>query len=58
MYFDILVLRVLEDGHYRRVGSTKECHADVRVMPQYLDEAWARLYPAFLDLPGERAPAP
>ena len=29
--------------------------ADVRVMPEYLDEAWQRLYPAFADLPGERA---
>lgn len=26
------LLRVLEDGHYRRVGSTKECHADVRII--------------------------
>jgi DNA-binding NtrC family response regulator len=26
------LLRVLEDGHYRRVGSTKEGHADVRVI--------------------------
>jgi DNA-binding NtrC family response regulator len=25
-------LRVLEDGHYRRVGGTKECQADVRVV--------------------------
>ena len=25
-------LRVLEDGHYRRVGGTKECYADVRVI--------------------------
>ena len=32
--------------------------ADVRVMPEYLDEAWQRLYGAFADLPGERAPAP
>ena len=32
--------------------------SDVRVMPEYLDEAWLRLYPAFADLPGERAPAP
>ena len=32
--------------------------ADVRVMPEYLDDAWKRLYPAFADLPGERAPAP
>ena len=32
--------------------------ADVRIMPQYLDEAWARLYPAFADLPGARAAAP
>jgi DNA-binding NtrC family response regulator len=26
------LLRVLEDGHYRRVGGTKECYADVRVI--------------------------
>jgi DNA-binding NtrC family response regulator len=26
------LLRVLEDGHYRRVGGTKESHADVRVI--------------------------
>ena len=29
--------------------------ADVRVMPQYLDETWAHLYPFFLDIPGARA---
>ncbi len=32
--------------------------ADVRVMPEYLDESWRRLYPFFADLPGARAPAP
>jgi DNA-binding NtrC family response regulator len=26
------LLRVLEDGHYRRVGGTRECHANVRVI--------------------------
>ena len=26
------LLRMLEDGHYRRVGGTKECHANVRVI--------------------------
>ena len=26
------LLRVLEDGHYRRVGGTRELHADVRVV--------------------------
>lgn len=26
------LLRVLEDGHFRRVGSTRECQADVRVI--------------------------
>lgn len=26
--------------------------ADVRVMPEYLDDAWAHLQPAFADLPG------
>lgn len=32
--------------------------ADVRVMAEPLDAAWRRLYPAFADLPGERAPDP
>jgi ATP adenylyltransferase len=32
--------------------------ADVRVMPEYLDASWRRLYDAFLDVPGTRAPAP
>lgn len=32
--------------------------ADVRVMPELLDDAWRRLYPHFADLPGERAPRP
>lgn len=32
--------------------------ADVRVMPEYLDDAWRHLYPTFADLPGSRAPAP
>jgi ATP adenylyltransferase len=31
---------------------------DVRVMPQYLDEAWQRLVGAFADLPGEHAATP
>jgi ATP adenylyltransferase len=29
--------------------------ADVRVMPEYLDDSWKRLAPAFADLPGEHA---
>jgi ATP adenylyltransferase len=29
--------------------------ADVRVMPEYLDQAWERLRPAFADLPGVHA---
>jgi ATP adenylyltransferase len=32
--------------------------ADLRVMPEYLDDAWRRLYPHFADVPGDRAPAP
>jgi ATP adenylyltransferase len=31
---------------------------DVRVMPEYLDDAWRRLYPAFAELPGDRATPP
>ena len=30
--------------------------ADVRVMAEYLDEAWQRLNAAFADVPGEHAP--
>jgi ATP adenylyltransferase len=29
--------------------------ADVRVMPEYLDDAWQRLVPFFADLPGRHA---
>ena len=32
--------------------------ADVRVMPEYLDDAWRRLWPVFADLPGEHGAAP
>lgn len=31
---------------------------DVRVMPEYLDDAWRRLVVSFADLPGQRAPLP
>jgi hypothetical protein len=31
--------------------------AGVHVMPEYLDESWRRLAPAFADLPGEHAEA-
>jgi ATP adenylyltransferase len=31
--------------------------ADVHVMPEYLDDSWRRLAPAFADLPGEHAEA-
>lgn len=27
--------------------------ADVRIMPEYLDQSWLRLLPFFADLPGE-----
>jgi ATP adenylyltransferase len=30
--------------------------ADVRVMAEYLDDAWQRLHAAFADVPGEHAP--
>ena len=29
---------------------------DVRIMPEYLDDAWQRLNATFADLPGEHAP--
>jgi ATP adenylyltransferase len=29
--------------------------ADVRVMPEYLDTTWAKLAPAFADVPGQHA---
>lgn len=32
--------------------------AEVRVMPQHLDETFQRLFPHFADLPGRRAPSP
>lgn len=32
--------------------------SDVRIMPEYLDDAWQRLHASFADLPGERAPGP
>ena len=32
--------------------------ADIRVMPEALDDSWCRLHAAFADLPGLRAPAP
>ena len=32
--------------------------ADVRVMPEYLDDSWRRLYPFLADLPGSRSPSP
>lgn len=30
--------------------------ADVRVMPEYLDDAWRKLHAAFGEIPGEHAP--
>ncbi len=32
--------------------------ADVRVMPEYLDQSWERLAPAFADLPGKHPEGP
>jgi ATP adenylyltransferase len=32
--------------------------ADVRVIPQHLDDTWLHLSPRFADLPGRRAPSP
>ena len=31
--------------------------ADVRAMPEYLDESWKRLVPFFADLPGQHPPS-
>jgi ATP adenylyltransferase len=47
-----IVPRWLGDTNFMPVVS------DVRVMPEYLDEAWRRLYPHFADLPGERGLLP
>jgi len=32
--------------------------ANVRVMNEHLDDAWVRLHPFFVDVPGEKAPPP
>ncbi len=63
------LLRVLENGHYRRVGSTQESHADVRVVAatnkpleeemnagRFRDDLYFRLNVVAIDLPslGER----
>jgi transcriptional regulator with PAS, ATPase and Fis domain len=61
------LLRVLEDGHYRRVGSIKECHADVRVIAatnqpleekqragQFREDLFYRLNVVSIDLPSLR----
>jgi DNA-binding NtrC family response regulator len=58
------LLRVLEDGCYRRVGGTKECHADVRVIAatnkpldeeqragRFRDDLFYRLNVVSIDLP-------
>ena len=36
------LLRVLENGHYRRVGGTQESHADVRVVAATNRARWSR----------------
>jgi DNA-binding NtrC family response regulator len=55
------LLRVLEDGHYRRVGGTKEAHADVRVIAatnkpleeagRFREDLFYRLNVISIDLP-------
>jgi DNA-binding NtrC family response regulator len=58
------LLRVLEDGHFRRVGSTQERHADVRVIAatnrslveaitagRFRDDLFYRLNVVAIDLP-------
>jgi DNA-binding NtrC family response regulator len=61
------MLRVLEDGRYRRVGSIKECHADVRVIAatnkpleeeqkagRFREDLFYRLNVVSIDLPALR----
>jgi DNA-binding NtrC family response regulator len=61
------LLRVLENGHYRRVGSTQESHADVRVIAatnksleeqikvgKFRDDLYFRLNVVTIDLPALR----
>ncbi len=61
------LLRVLEDGHFRRVGSIKECRADVRVIAatnkpleeeqqagRFREDLYYRLNVISIDLPSLR----